>query len=412
MENRQIGARVQQWRLRRGLTRQQFADRVGRSTSWVDKIESGERMLVRLPMLERVADALGIPVATLTEPDALPASSSPLDQLDVVALCTALQRVGAITGLYGNGGNEESDRERLLDPRRLRRQVEYLWTSFQNAHYSVIGGHLPKLLTETQDAVQLVDEAERQHARQTLSLAYQLTASTMWKLKESDLAWLAAERGFCLAELVGDPLLVSDAARRVGHGLMATGHSDQALTLLRADMDRLESGLGTADAEYLSVFGMLPLMASVVAARSGQSAATRELIAEGKAIAARLGGDHNEHWTAFGPTNAAVHAVSALADLGEYGEAITIADEIEPAGFSFLPRERRASHLVDIARAEAGNGRLPESLVRLREADQLASEEVRWRPLGRELITQLRDRWPGKAPLELRTLAEQAGIPA
>lgn len=64
MENSHIGPRVRQWRLRRGLTRQQFADRVGRSISWLEKIETGERALVRLPMLERVADALGVSVAT------------------------------------------------------------------------------------------------------------------------------------------------------------------------------------------------------------------------------------------------------------------------------------------------------------------------------------------------------------
>ena len=410
METSPIGMRVRQWRRRRGLTRQQFADRIGRSVSWVDKIESGDRALVRLPMLERVADALGISVATLTAPDAPSAAASPLDHLDVVALRTALQRVGAITGRYRGSGNPED--ESPPDPRRLRRQVEYLWTSFQNAHYSVIGGYLPQLLIDTQDAVQLADEGGRQHTRETLSLAYQLTASTMWKLKEPDLAWLAAERGFCLAELVGDPLLISDAARRVGHGLMATGLGDQALTLLRADMDRLEPGLGTAGAEYLSVFGMLPLMASIVAARDDKRAVAWEFIAEGRTAAVRLGSDRNEHWTAFGPTNAAVHAVSALIELGEFDEAIRIAEEIDPPGFVFLPRERRATHLVDVARAEAGAGRLPTSLARLREADELASEEVRWRPLGRELITQLRDRWPGKAPLELRTLAEQARIPA
>jgi transcriptional regulator with XRE-family HTH domain len=34
-----IGRRVRYWRTRRNLSRQQFADRVGRSTSWVDKVE-------------------------------------------------------------------------------------------------------------------------------------------------------------------------------------------------------------------------------------------------------------------------------------------------------------------------------------------------------------------------------------
>jgi hypothetical protein len=52
---RVIGQRVRYWRLRRNLGRQQFADMVGRSTSWLDKVEKGERSLLRLPMLDRVA---------------------------------------------------------------------------------------------------------------------------------------------------------------------------------------------------------------------------------------------------------------------------------------------------------------------------------------------------------------------
>jgi hypothetical protein len=47
---RAIGRRVRYWRVRRNLDRQRFADMVGRSTSWVDKIEKGERSLLRLPI--------------------------------------------------------------------------------------------------------------------------------------------------------------------------------------------------------------------------------------------------------------------------------------------------------------------------------------------------------------------------
>jgi len=408
MDNAEVGARVRQWRLRRGLTRRQFAERVGRSPSWVDKIESGERALVRLPMLEQVAEALGIRVETLTGASSTEPHRSPLDAVDVSALRTALQRVPAFTSLYGTPDTEPTAR----DIRRLRHQVEYLWTSFQHARYSVIGGHLPRLLVETQDMLQAAPDTERTAARETLSLAYQLTASTMWKLKERDLAWLAAERGFCLAEAVGDPLLISDAARRVGHGLMHTGHADQALDLLRADMDRLDADLGTADAEYLSVYGMLPLMASVVAATKQQTATAREFIAVGSVIADRLGQDSNEHWTAFGPTNAKLHQVNVFVELREYGDALATAACVDPAGLSLLPQERRAAYLVDVARAEAGNGALRAALERLREADRVASEEVRCRPLARELIGSLRDRWPQQPPLELRTLAEQAGLPA
>ena len=55
-----VGRRVRYWRQRRNLDRKQLADMVGRSTSWLDKIEKGERSLLRLPMLERVAEVLSI----------------------------------------------------------------------------------------------------------------------------------------------------------------------------------------------------------------------------------------------------------------------------------------------------------------------------------------------------------------
>jgi transcriptional regulator with XRE-family HTH domain len=64
---RAIGRRVRYWRQRRNIDRQRFADMVGRSTSWLDKVEKGERSLLRLPMLERVAEALGVEPSALTD---------------------------------------------------------------------------------------------------------------------------------------------------------------------------------------------------------------------------------------------------------------------------------------------------------------------------------------------------------
>lgn len=52
---------------RRGLTRGQFAELCDRSLSWVDKVKSGERGLLRLPMLERVAEVLQVSVEDLAD---------------------------------------------------------------------------------------------------------------------------------------------------------------------------------------------------------------------------------------------------------------------------------------------------------------------------------------------------------
>jgi transcriptional regulator with XRE-family HTH domain len=47
------------------MTQQQFADRLGKSKSWVDKVERGVRRLERVSNLREVADTLRIDVEVL-----------------------------------------------------------------------------------------------------------------------------------------------------------------------------------------------------------------------------------------------------------------------------------------------------------------------------------------------------------
>ncbi|NBE84806.1 helix-turn-helix domain-containing protein [Micromonospora sp. NEAU-HG-1] len=53
-----IGLRMAELRDRRGMSQQVFADRIGKSKSWVDKVERGVRTLDRLSVIETVAAAL------------------------------------------------------------------------------------------------------------------------------------------------------------------------------------------------------------------------------------------------------------------------------------------------------------------------------------------------------------------
>src|SRR5690606_3637234 len=55
-----IGQRIAQLRMRRGMTQQVLADRLGRSKSWVEKVERGKRRLDRLSVIEAVAEVLGV----------------------------------------------------------------------------------------------------------------------------------------------------------------------------------------------------------------------------------------------------------------------------------------------------------------------------------------------------------------
>ena len=60
-----LGRRIAQWRVRRNMTQQQFADQIGKSKSWVDKVERGVRRLERVSNLRAVAATLRIDLGAL-----------------------------------------------------------------------------------------------------------------------------------------------------------------------------------------------------------------------------------------------------------------------------------------------------------------------------------------------------------
>lgn len=63
-----FGLRVQYYRKLRGLTQEAFADQIGRSWSFVAKIESPTRPFgVSMETLFKIADVLDVPVSKLFE---------------------------------------------------------------------------------------------------------------------------------------------------------------------------------------------------------------------------------------------------------------------------------------------------------------------------------------------------------
>lgn len=60
MDDRELGRRIAYWRERRGLTQRMLADRLGRSYSWVTKVETGARSADRLAVLDEVATVLSV----------------------------------------------------------------------------------------------------------------------------------------------------------------------------------------------------------------------------------------------------------------------------------------------------------------------------------------------------------------
>ena len=69
MEELPIGRRVAYWRNRRRISQQVFADRLGKSKSWVDKVERGVRRLDKFSVIYEIADVLQLDVQLLTGRD-------------------------------------------------------------------------------------------------------------------------------------------------------------------------------------------------------------------------------------------------------------------------------------------------------------------------------------------------------
>ena len=399
------------WMQRRGMTRQVFADRLGKSVSWVDKIRTGDRQLDRVSVLRQIATVLDIPFNVLIDRDEAEQRRLCPDEREIEAVRHALGRYDAITNVFRPNGDvlPESDLP------GLERSVRYGWMAFQAANYQAVGQLLADLIRDAQAAAWQLDGDLRHSAQGWLAWTYQLTAATAFKLGDSELGWIAADRGIQVAEQTADLTLISSAARRVAHALTATHQSRAAVTMVRSATERLEPQLAHADPAFVSAYGMLLLKGSIAAAELGQAADVRDLQNAALDTAERLGGgEHNEHWSAFGATNVRVHEVCALADMQGGGMAIEAAERIAYGDLMRLPRERRASHLLDVTRGYLQWGKRDDAASALLDADQLAPEEVRCRRLTRQIVNELIQSYPrGSRPTgAIVKLARAVGVPA
>jgi transcriptional regulator with XRE-family HTH domain len=398
------------WMRRRGLTRQVFADRLGRSVSWLDKVRAGDRQLDRLSVLRQIAAVLDVPLEVLIEPVEAERRALCPDQHEIEAVRRALSRYDAITNVFRPGGQALPE----PDLPGLERAVRYGWMAFQAANYQAVGRMLADLIRAGQAAVWQLEGDSRRTAQTWLAWAYQLTAATAFKLGDARLGWLAADRGIQVAEQTEDLTLIGSAARRVAYALSATGQGRAAVTMVRAAAGRLEPKLAHADPAFVSAYGMLLLKGSIAAAQLGHAADVRDLQQAALDAALRLGErEHNEHWSAFGATNVGVHEVAALADMQGGGLVVEAAARIDRGDLMRLPRERRASCLLDVTRGYLQWGRREDAARTLLQADQLAPEEVRCRRMTRAVLTELVRSYPrGSRPSgAVLTLARAVGVP-
>ncbi|GGS84445.1 helix-turn-helix domain-containing protein [Streptomyces griseoviridis] len=376
--NLTIGERVAWYRRRREISQEVLAGLVGRTVDWLSKAENNRIELDRLSVIKSLADALDVTLGDLLAEPTLLEWTPDSGTRTVPALRSALMNYRQLTPLLGVTTEGEPT---SLD--ELSNNVAEVWDAYQDSRYGFATRRLPLLLADALIAAQAYQGQQREQAHKLMAMTYQGAAMVLTKLGETDLAWIAADRGLAAAQQSGDTVVTGSLFRSVAHCLLSNGRFDAAVQLVGDAGEYLRPGLSDATPEFLSIYGTLFLAGSMASARADDRATTRTFLDEVERAAHRLGTDANHVWTAFGPTNVAIHRVTTAAELGDMQVAVNLGPRIDTAG---LPTERRTRHNLEVARALSAYNRMDDALAKVLEAESWAPEQVRSHYLARELV--------------------------
>lgn len=399
-----IGRRVAYWRARRRMSQQVFADRLGKSKSWVDKVERGVRRLDKFSLINDIADVLQVDAQVLLGREHERRDGGyGVSSAEISDIRAALERYDQVNAFF-------APPPVAPDLGELTKSVQHAWLTYQHAKGGALARLLPALLRKAQAAdVAYRNTRDAAHGAHLLGQTYQIASSALRNLGKYELAWLAADRAVTVSQRAGDDLLSGMATFRVGLALLAMGRPRSALEISVSVASRLAPSGGHSERPRLSVFGMLLLLGAMAAAKLADPATTEDLLRGAEEAADALGADENHYWTCFGPTNVQLHRVAAAVELGDAGNAVNL-HRVPPEGFAALVPERRIHYLLDLARGWAQVGDINRAGEMLVEGDRLAPTELRSRPVAREILGDVIRRSQGDPSPALCELAAQVGV--
>lgn len=397
-ESLTIGERVAWYRRRRGMSQEVLAGLVGRTADWLQRAENNRIQLDRLSVIRSLAQALDVSLGDLVGEPTLLYWAADSATRTVPGLRAVLMDYSQLAPLLA----DEHAAEEPVALQQLAGRVGDIFDAYQASRFGYVTASTASLLRAAVTAVRASDGDTQVRANELMALSYHAAAAVLTKLGEADLAWIAAERGLTAAQRTGNTVILGSLFRSVAHTLTATGRFQPAVQLVDRASSVLGSGLGSADDAMLSVYGSLFLTGAMAASRAGDRPTTRTFLDEAKAAAGRLGADANHMWTAFGPTNVAIHQVNTAMELGDVQIALDIGAQLDTCG---LPVEQRVRHSLEVAGACSARNRQDEGLARLLEAEQIAPEQVRHHFISRQLVLSWMREQRGKPSASLTGLA-------
>ncbi|MCT4357172.1 helix-turn-helix transcriptional regulator [Streptomyces sp. Je 1-79] len=365
------GTRIKEQRRLARLSQRELAERLPYSYSWLTQVECGARP-ASADFTAAVARVLRVDVTALT-------GQPYMTQLHQDRLADLVRPIRESLDLYDLGP----------DPALTVRTTDQLVTAADELCAQVRATRLHAAATSLPDVVTelttLAWQTPTTALWQALASTYRTAHDISVKLGYYDLSAVALDRMDWAAQRASDPCLAAvrqymralvyfrEGEYSIGRRLIGSGHG----ILGQAETTR----------ETLAVAGQLHLGASVIAARAGVDTVVDTHIEEATALAGRVGEATDVHWLSFGPTNVAMHKMSAAVEMRQYDAALKQAKRIKPAASTAT--SRRAHFLIDRARSEMELGKADAALKSLVAARRAAPEQTRYHPGARETIRGL-----------------------
>ncbi|CCK24744.1 helix-turn-helix domain protein [Streptomyces davaonensis JCM 4913] len=371
LDDNHTGARIAEQRKMARLTQRQFADLLPYSYSLLTQVECGARPATA-DFVAACAKALSVDVTVLT-------GQPYVTELQRDRLAELVRPIRESLDLYDLGPNPDLT---VRPAEQLIAGADQLCEEVRATHLRNAARKLPTLIAELTNTAW---SAPSTQLWQALASLYRTAHDICVKLGYYDLSAVALDRMAWAAERASDPCLGAvrqymralvyfrEGEYQIGQRLVSSGHT----IVGQAEITR----------EALAVTGQLHLGGSVIAARAEDVGAVVLHISEARKIARRIGDASDVHWLSFGPSNVALHRMSAALEMRLYDDALKQARKIKLP--PQLATSRRAHFLIDQARTEMETGHTASALKSLVEARRLAPEQTRYHPAARDTITGL-----------------------
>ncbi|GAA5164650.1 helix-turn-helix transcriptional regulator [Pseudonocardia eucalypti] len=295
----------------------------------------------------------------------------------------------------------------------LRRRIDDAWSTWQTSphRYSRLTERLPGLIADAEHAVRASSEQHTTSRRPTLGCAadlYGLLRTVTKRIGRVDLSLLAADRALRCAEAADDPVRLAAAQWNMTQVLLSDEEPEAAEAVAMKAAERLEPSLATGSTDAAAMYGAVILMGAIAAARNGDAWTARDRLRKVVPLADRTG-ERNTMWTAFGPTNVAMYAVSIEFESGEASEGLRLAERVDHGQSPSI--ERRVAFLVDQAKGHAQRRDFASALTLLTAAEREAPEDIQYRPAAHAVLRNVAQRGRRHVAAEASQLALRIGLP-